>query len=164
MGYNVDEVYQGTSDHLKADDLGQSMPTYTIAGVDQKTFDNGDMKLVLVFHDTDKSLVLNVTNARAIRDMYSPDTDAWAGKQIMLFSMPVEFEGKRTNGIRVRAPQNQGSVNVSSGVGQTLQYSPQRPLSDNAQSVQAAVDNMNWSNNDGGTPPVGGPEDYGLQR
>lgn len=105
MGYNINEVYHSNSEHLRSEDLGQDMPTYTIAGVSQKVFDNGDVKLIVAFNETDKSLVLNATNARAIGELYSPDTDTWIGKQIMLFTMPVDFQGKQVKGLRVRAPQ-----------------------------------------------------------
>lgn len=113
MGYNINEVYQSNSDHLKSEDIGNGMPTFTITNVEPKDFDNGDRKLIASFLETDKTLVLNATNARAIGELYTPDTDNWNGKKIMLFTMPVEFNGKQTMGIRVRAPaeQNQGQIN-----------------------------------------------------
>lgn len=109
MGYNINEVYQTNSDHLKSEDIGNGMPTFTITNVEPKDFDNGDRKLIASFLETDKTLVLNATNARAIGDLYTPDTDNWNGKQIMLFTMPVEFNGKQTMGIRVRAPATQNN-------------------------------------------------------
>lgn len=135
MGFNVNEVYQGSSDHLKSEDIGNDFITYTMASVDQKKFDNGDVKLILSFQETDKTLVLNATNARTIGDMYTPDTDAWFGRQILLFTMPVEFNGQKTMGIRVRAPQQQNNQNQ-------------------------AQQQHNSGNN---PPPPNGPNDYGNQ-
>lgn len=109
MGYNINEVYQTNSDHLKSEDIGNGMPTFTITNVEPKDFDNGDRKLIASFLETDKTLVLNATNARAIGEMYTPDTDNWNGKQVMLFTMPVEFNGKQVMGLRVRAPVAQNN-------------------------------------------------------
>lgn len=123
MGYNVNDIYQNNSDFLKADDIGQNFWTATISGVEMKAFDNGERKLACSFQELDKSLLLNMTNARTISDLYGGDTDAWVGRQIMLFTAPVDYQGKKVNAIRVRGPAPQGmpSQNVA-------QNSPQRPL------------------------------------
>lgn len=68
-----------------------------------------EQKPVLYFHETDKGLVLNVTNAKTIEVLYGPETTAWSNRQISLFTMQTEFQGKPTMAIRVRmqAPQQQ---------------------------------------------------------
>lgn len=104
---DISMIYKSNSDYLKAEDIGQNMWTMTIATADVKEFDNGDRKLVLTFDDFDKSLPLNATNARAIGDIYGKDTAHWIGQQIMLFTMPVDYQGKMVQAIRVRAPQRQ---------------------------------------------------------
>lgn len=103
---DINEVYDA-GEHLKAADIGTSMPTFTMGPSSVKDFDNGDRKLVVSFQDTDKTLVLNVTNARAIADMYGHNSDGWVGRKIMLFTMPVEFNGNTVQAIRVRAPVDQ---------------------------------------------------------
>lgn len=117
---DIGMIYKSNSDYLKAEDIGSDMWTMTIATADVKEFDNGDRKLVLSFDDYDKTLPLNVTNARAIGDLYGTNTEGWAGQQIMLFTMPVDFQGKMVQAIRVRAPQRQTAP--------PRRQSPQAPL------------------------------------
>jgi hypothetical protein len=112
MGYDISEVYQSNSDFLKADDIGANFWTVTINRVDMKNFDDGSRKLFIMFNDLDKGLVLNKTNADTIGDLYGKNTDDWAGKPVMLFTMPVDYQGKKVNAIRVRAPaQNHSGSN-----------------------------------------------------
>lgn len=120
MGYDISEVYQSNSDFLKADDIGANFWTVTINKVDMKEFDDGSRKLYVMFTDLDKGLVLNKTNADTIGGLYGTNTDAWVGKPIMLFTMPVDYQGKKVNAIRVRAPAPAQSSPV--------QTSHQRPL------------------------------------
>lgn len=106
---DISSIYKSNSDYLKAEDIGQNMWTMTVATADVKEFDNGDRKIVLTFDDFDKVLPLNATNARAISDIYGKDTEQWIGKEIMLFTMPVDFQGKMVQAIRIRAPQRQSA-------------------------------------------------------
>lgn len=106
---DVSEMYKSNSEYLKAEDLGTSMPTLTIQASDVKHFDNGDSKLVLQFTETDKTMPLNMTNARAIAEIHGNNSEGWTGKQIMLFTMPVDFQGRQVQAIRVRAPASQQS-------------------------------------------------------
>lgn len=123
MSYDVNEIYQSNSDFLKADDIGNNFWTMTISAVEMKAFDNGERKLAVAFENHDKTLLLNMTNARAISDLYGGGTDGWIGRQIMLFTMPVDYQGKKVNAIRVRGPAPQGQ-----GQYQPAQQSHQRPL------------------------------------
>lgn len=135
---DINEIYKSNSDNIKAEDIGTNMWTMTIKTADVKSFDNGaDRKIVLTFHEWDKQLPLNVTNARAIADLYGHNSNGWVGRQIMLFSMPVDFQGKMVNAVRVRAPMQPGGPmqggQQSYGSGpqqgyQAAQNSPQRPL------------------------------------
>lgn len=67
-------------------------------------------KYVLFFKETDKGLVLNATNGQLIADIVgSPDLDQWEGKKVVLFNDPsVFYAGKKTGGVRVRAPKSGG--------------------------------------------------------
>ena len=109
MGYNVGEIYKSNSDYLKAEDIGANFWTATIKAVEMKDFENGDRKLVLNFAEMDKVLPLNMTNARTVADLYGGDTDAWVNRQIMLFTMPTDFQGKKVQAIRLRAPAPAGN-------------------------------------------------------
>lgn len=95
---NINQLYGG--DYLKASDLMGKARTVTIAGGHPKEFDDGKTKLVLSFKGTDKTLVLNATNANMIADSYGPDSDAWTGKAIELRPERVNFAGKMVDAIR----------------------------------------------------------------
>lgn len=135
---DINEIYKSNSDYLKAEDIGTDMPVFTIQTADVKHFDNGDSKLVLQFHETDKSLPLNVTNARAVAEMHGNNSSDWLGRQIMLFTMPVDFQGRMVQAIRIRAPATQA---------QSFQ----------AQSFQVPLEDPPPA------PPATGPNDYGAQ-
>jgi hypothetical protein len=104
---HIDLIYKSNSSYLKAEDIGQDMPVFTIMKADVKTFDDGTAKVVIEFEETEKVLPLNKTNATAIADLYGLDTDAWIGRQIMLFTMLVEFNNQKVQAIRVRGVPRQ---------------------------------------------------------
>lgn len=88
-------------DTLKAADLQGHEPTVVIAEVTMKKFDNGN-KLILTFQGKKKALVCNKTNASRIAYMHGSNTDNWVGKEIVLYTDLVDFQGKATEAIRVR--------------------------------------------------------------
>lgn len=110
MGYDISEVYQSNSDFLKAEDIGANFWTATVKGVDMKSFDDGSRKLLLMFHELDKGLVLNKTNADTIGELYGKNTDGWVNRQVMLMTMPVDYQGKKVQAIRLRAPAQQQAM------------------------------------------------------
>ncbi len=65
-----------------------------------------EVKPVLYFDGGRKGLVLNKTNAQAIAEDYGDDTEAWTGREIVLFIQKVTFQGKLTPAIRVRVQNN----------------------------------------------------------
>lgn len=146
MSFDVNEIYQSNSDFLKADDIGNNFWTMTIRDVEMKAFDNGERKLAIAFEDHDKTLLLNMTNARAISDLYGGGTDHWIGRQIMLFTMPVDYQGKKVNAIRVRAPAPQGGP-------QPAQQSHQRPLNNGQQQSYATASGGSAAYDDRNPPP-----------
>lgn len=90
---------------LRDADIESDM-TLTMREVAIETVGQGkdaEEKPVLYFRETDKSLVLNKTNANTIAALYGADTDGWAGKQITLFGTEVDFAGKSTPAIRIRS-------------------------------------------------------------
>lgn len=152
MGYNIGEIYQSNSDFLKADDIGQNFWTVSISNVDMKSFDDGSRKLMVQFHELDKSLVLNKTNADMIGDLYGKDTDGWFGKQIMLFTAPVDYQGKKVQAIRVRGPAASMQAAPQPRPSQQIaQTSPQRPLNPSPQQ-------QNYGDVSGGNPA--GPREF----
>jgi hypothetical protein len=60
-------------------------------------------KPVVYFNETPKGLVMNKTNWGTIAEVIGDDdTDTWEGRKIALYATEVEFQGKRSLGIRVR--------------------------------------------------------------
>ncbi len=164
MGYDISEVYQSNSDFLKADDIGTNFWTVTINAVYMKNFDDGSRKLFIMFQELDKGLVLNKTNADTIGDLYGRNTDNWIGKPVMLFTAPVDYQGKKVQAIRLRAPaqqqampqrqpgQIQPQANMRQGDAWNTAQSPNRPLNNQPQKyAQASGVDFN--------PPAPPPED-----
>lgn len=113
---NINDVYQSTSDHLKAEDLkGRTVPV-TIESFEITEFDNNgkkEKKIVLSFVGKEKKLVLNSTNARRIAlNAGSEDTVDWQGKQIEIYPTQTDFGGKMVDCIRVKeqAPETVGDT------------------------------------------------------
>jgi hypothetical protein len=102
----------GNSKFLKKEEVGNGL-LVTIAGCTQENVAMEDqakeLKWTLTFEEDVKPLVLNVTNGSIIASILGSDnTDDWTGGQIILFNDPsIMFKGKRTGGIRVRAPEKQ---------------------------------------------------------
>jgi hypothetical protein len=89
------------SRYLRAEDLKGKQVRLTIAGVEH---DESIGKPAVSFKQTKKQLALNKTNATEIAYEYGDDTEAWLGKDILLTSARVNFQGKMTNAIRVAVP------------------------------------------------------------
>lgn len=127
---DINEIYKSNSDNIKAEDIGNNMWTMTIKSADVKEFKNKEglteRKIVLSFHEWDKLFPLNVTNARSIAELYGHNSNAWVNKPIMLFTMMVDFAGKPTLGIRVRAPMQPGGPVQAGGYPQQQQPYPQQ--------------------------------------
>lgn len=64
-----------------------------------------DKKLVLYFQGKEKGLVCNRTNADRIAHAYGTNTDQWIGREIVLFTDLVPFQGKTVEAVRVRTPR-----------------------------------------------------------
>jgi len=90
---------------LKADDLEGKTVRVTIRSCVMETIGD-DNKPVMYFEGKDKGMVLNKTNwARMELGFRSIDSDDWTGKDILLYSEPVTFQGRTVNGLRVRIDQ-----------------------------------------------------------
>lgn len=96
---NIDNAFP--SSYLKAADLGNKRVPVTISHIDMEKLGE-DNKAIVYFSGKEKGLVLNVTNKNMIVEICgSTETDEWVGKKIMLYSTKVDFQGKRTDAIRV---------------------------------------------------------------
>ncbi len=105
---NINDIYSSTSKFLKAADLYKdgraTKPALEIeaAEVQENTYQGETKKqVVLSFVGTDKVLGLNVTNARRISQLISPDITEWQGYRIRLYVDQTEMDGKTVDCIRI---------------------------------------------------------------
>lgn len=92
------------SKYLKATDLRGREITVAMREVQIEKIGD-DTRPVLYFVGKEKGLVLNKTNSMNIALVYGPETDAWSGHPVTLFSAWVDYQGKQVQGLRVRAAQ-----------------------------------------------------------
>lgn len=121
------------SKYIKAADLQGREPTVTIARAEIDTIGE-DRKLVLYFRGKDKGLVTNRTNADRIAHLYGSNTDAWVGRDIVLFCDMVNFQGKVVEAIRVRAPARRDTISTApQRMEEASERQPQPPMRGAAQ-------------------------------
>jgi hypothetical protein len=101
-----------SSKFLKKEDVGEGALVTIKALTQENVAKEGaepEMKFCLHFHEYDKPLVLNSTNAQIIAQITGAEDNietAWIGHKIVLFNDPnVSFGGKLIGGIRARAPR-----------------------------------------------------------
>ena len=94
------------SKYLSAPDLHQRDVKVVIARIEmEKIGRENDEKPVLYFTKSKKGLVLNKTNGKTIAAAYGDDTDQWEDREIILFSMMVQFGDEMVDSIRVKIPK-----------------------------------------------------------
>lgn len=115
------------SNFLKSEDLGDRDVPVIISTADMDMVGN-ERKLILTFQGKKKSMICNKTNAGRIAYMYGDDTDGWIGKEIMLTSEFVEYQGKTVKGLRIKPPPKRDRVpdTISSGVDERTPQPPVR--------------------------------------
>jgi hypothetical protein len=104
MGLTRDNVYP--SKYLKHTDLGGQSRVYTVHSVSVEAVGPEQVeKPICWFKETNRGLVLNVTNWDVVADLLGEDSDDWIGHQIELFPAKTTFGGKRVDCIRVQEPK-----------------------------------------------------------
>lgn len=91
------------SNYLKSDDLQGRDISVVIAGAELEMV-GSERKLVLSFQGKKKSMICNKTNSGRIAYLYGDETDDWVGKEIVLTSEFVEYQGKTVKGLRIKPP------------------------------------------------------------
>jgi hypothetical protein len=100
----------GGGTYLKADDAHEADMELVIAAWDKREMDQTDFetgekykkwKVILSFAGEEKKLVLNKTNADAIKAAYGDGLNQWVGKTIVIFE--GDWKGKPC--LRVRTPK-----------------------------------------------------------
>jgi hypothetical protein len=103
----VSRTYGGN--HFKGEELDKPL-LLTIDETSSKEFDDGKEKLIVSFREDDHTLVLNMTNAQTIAELYGDETDDWTGEKIVIYRDKTNFAGKRVDCIRVRAPKTKADT------------------------------------------------------
>lgn len=93
------------SKYLRAADLQDRAVKVLLDTVRMEDVGDGEPKPVLYFIGKEKGMVLNKTNATNIQVVHGDDTDQWHGKEMVLFTAWVDFQGKSVQAIRIRPPQ-----------------------------------------------------------
>ena len=87
---------------MKAVDVPKPV-TYTIAKAEAREL-KGETKLILAFKEVEAELALNKTNVQSLVEKYGDvEPAALVGKQVTLASVPVQYQGQNTKGIRIVA-------------------------------------------------------------
>lgn len=97
------------SKYIKAADLKGREHTVVIAKCEIEKLGE-DNKLVIYFQSREKGLVCNRTNADRIAYLYGSNTDAWTGREIILYPDMVNFQGKVTEAVRVKPPTKRETI------------------------------------------------------
>lgn len=95
----VSEIYQNAN-FLNANDVPKPI-TAKIKGVTVEAMKDGKKKIVLVLEGVEKSLALNKTNSKTLESRFGEVMEEWKGEEIQLASVPVEFQGSMTKGLRI---------------------------------------------------------------
>lgn len=101
------------SKYIKAADLKGRPHLVTISHCTIEKLGN-DQKLITYFQGKEKGMVTNKTNFGRIAYLYGDETDDWSGAKIVLAAELVDFQGKPTMSIRVRAPNGNGQKHTPS--------------------------------------------------
>lgn len=91
------------SKYLKASDLQGKQVKVVIDHVDMETLGE-DRRPVVYFQNKEKGVVLNKTNTTNIAQTYGWDSDDWSGREVVLYTAWVDFQGKSVEAIRIRPP------------------------------------------------------------
>jgi hypothetical protein len=103
VGITRDDAYP--SRFLKAADLNGRVAIYTVHSASFEDLGREkERKPVVWFKESNKGLVLNVTNWNSVEELYGDNTDQWLGKPIELYPTKTSFGGKRVDCIRLRQP------------------------------------------------------------
>lgn len=89
------------SQYLKAVDLKKQTVRVSIDRVAMEDI-GSENKPILYFKGKDKGLVLNKTNSNSLVYLFGDETDDWRGREVELFPMLVDFQGRQVEAIRLR--------------------------------------------------------------
>jgi hypothetical protein len=69
-----------------------------------------EYKFTIKFAEYERGMVLNSTNIKRLGKALGDDSDAWIGKQVVIYVDPdIEYAGTVTGGLRIRAATKRGT-------------------------------------------------------
>jgi len=99
--------------YLSADDLPENQDIPVIItevkreeSYNQKTRSKEPIG-VISFQGKDLRLIMNVTNAKSIKELYGPETENWIGKAIIIYRTTARLGRETVAAIRIKPPINQ---------------------------------------------------------
>jgi hypothetical protein len=111
---NVNDMF--SSNYLTAGDLKKKAHKLVMGDLkEEEVGDTKEKKWILHFKGKDKGLVLNKTNTNMIAEYYGPETDAWDGKEVIVYPTKTSFQGKPVDCIRVRVEPEVTEVAADDG-------------------------------------------------
>lgn len=99
---NINQMYPRR--YLSAAQMLGHVRTATIDRVVQEEA-FGEMKAVIFFEEESQGLVLNRTNGNNLAALFTPETDTWSGKQVVLWGTTMDFKGREIPTIKVTLPE-----------------------------------------------------------
>lgn len=107
---NINEMFP--SRYVTAADIGDSKPIFTCASVYSEMGENFRTKdpeeqWYMQIQGKEKVVRLNPTSARAIAETYGPETDAWAGQKMQMFTTMQNIGGELKQVLYVKAAPKQ---------------------------------------------------------
>lgn len=103
---------------IKAVDLKGKDVTLTIVSIAAEEID-GKTKAVITFEGTKKQLVLNRTNAEAVKLMFGRETNDWLGKRVTIY--PAVIQDAFGGGGDIPATRVRGSPDISKPMNASVQ-------------------------------------------
>lgn len=110
------------SKYISAADLQGKQAKVTIQKVTMEQLEEATEKPILYFKDRQKAMVLNRTNASTIAEAFGPDTDDWLGRDIVLGTAKVSFQGRLVDAVRVSIPEHERNRTVKGGDSDDLRF------------------------------------------
>lgn len=154
---NVNDAFP--SIFLKSSDIGgiAAGQRIRVKIADVKLWEDqqGSKKLSIGFVGSKKRLLANVTNSRTIAKAYGEETDAWTGRDIILYVQMVDFRGNSTEALRILIPQPEQPAKVPFKGGA---HQPTQPAKTAVQPPEPPQDTISEIN----PPPHDGKDAFGL--
>jgi hypothetical protein len=97
----IDKDYLGSHNLERGEEMLLTIEKF-VGEEEMMTQDGKKVKPVLYFKEDVPKMILNITNANMISNLYGSHPDKWPGKQIQVYAAQVKAFGKTQDALRVR--------------------------------------------------------------